>query len=52
MGQVIELCDGGELFDLVAESGGLAEDRAKELFCDVLYAVSYCHRCDPRRLGQ
>ena len=38
-----ELCQGGELFDSVAENGGLAADDASTCFSQVLGAVVYCH---------
>jgi serine/threonine protein kinase len=41
--QVIELCEGGELFDIVAASGGLPEDQARTYFREILTAVEYCH---------
>ena len=40
---VMELCHGGELFDRIAECGGLAEDDAKRYFVQILHALSHCH---------
>jgi serine/threonine protein kinase len=40
---VMELCHGGELFDRIAECGGLAEDEAKRYFVQILHALSHCH---------
>ena len=33
---VIELCEGGELFDVVASSGGLSEELARDYFRQIL----------------
>ena len=40
---VMELCQGGELFDRIAECGGLAEDEAKRYFVQILHALAHCH---------
>jgi len=40
---VMELCQGGELFDRIAECGGLAEDEARRYFAQILHALSHCH---------
>ena len=40
---VMELCHGGELFDRIAECGGLAEEEAKRYFVQILHALSHCH---------
>ena len=40
---VHRLCHGGELFDRIAECGGLAEDDAKRYFVQILHALSHCH---------
>jgi len=40
---VMELCQGGELFDRIAECGGLAEDEAKRYFAQTLHALAHCH---------
>mmetsp|Transcript_74022 Transcript_74022/g.130800 ORF Transcript_74022/g.130800 Transcript_74022/m.130800 type:complete len:517 (+) Transcript_74022:20-1570(+) len=41
---VIELCEGGELFDLVLDEGPLSEHAAGQLLCQMLRAVAYLHR--------
>lgn len=42
---VLELGDGGDLFDLLTRRpGGLGEARAKGYFAQVVHAISYCHR--------
>ena len=33
----------GELFDVVASSGGLSEEQARDYFRQILLAVEYCH---------
>ena len=40
---VMELCQGGELFDRIAECGGLAEDEARRYFVQTLHALAHCH---------
>ena len=40
---VMELCQGGELFDRIAECGGLAEDEARRYFAQTLHALAHCH---------
>ena len=34
---------GGELFDRIAECGGLAEEEAKRYFAQILQALAHCH---------
>uniref|UniRef100_A0A8C6VQ70 SNF-related serine/threonine-protein kinase n=1 Tax=Naja naja TaxID=35670 RepID=A0A8C6VQ70_NAJNA len=42
---VLELGDGGDLFDLLTRRpGGLEEARAKGYFAQVVHAIAYCHR--------
>ncbi|XP_063169143.1 SNF-related serine/threonine-protein kinase-like [Candoia aspera] len=42
---VLELGDGGDMFDLlVRHPGGLGEPRAKRYFAQLVHAISYCHR--------
>ncbi|XP_032086315.1 LOW QUALITY PROTEIN: SNF-related serine/threonine-protein kinase-like [Thamnophis elegans] len=42
---VLELGDGGDLFDLLTRRpGGLEEAQAKGYFAQVVHAISYCHR--------
>lgn len=41
---IVELCDGGDLNDLVIQAGGLPEDRARHYFKQIMSAISYIHR--------
>ena len=41
---VMELCSGGELFDRIAECGGLVEEEARRYFVQILLALRHCHR--------
>lgn len=40
----IELCDGGDLNDIVQDMGGLTEDEAKHYFHQIIDALSYIHK--------
>jgi serine/threonine protein kinase len=40
---VMDLCEGGELFDRVARSGGLGEDVARYYFKQIVAGLAYCH---------
>ncbi|GJP38373.1 hypothetical protein CLOM_g22819 [Closterium sp. NIES-68] len=40
---VMDLCQGGDLFDLVAKAGRLAEDFAAHIFRQAASAVAFCH---------
>lgn len=40
---LMELCQGGELFDRIAECGGLEEMEAKRYFAQILAALQHCH---------
>ncbi|GAB4844651.1 CBL-interacting serine/threonine-protein kinase 9 [Ancistrocladus abbreviatus] len=40
---VLELVDGGELFDKIAKNGRLKEDEARKYFQQLINAVDYCH---------
>ncbi|KAH7519429.1 hypothetical protein FEM48_Zijuj08G0035100 [Ziziphus jujuba var. spinosa] len=40
---VLELVDGGELFDKIARRGRLKEDEARSYFHQLINAVDYCH---------
>ncbi|ODV85282.1 hypothetical protein CANARDRAFT_212833 [[Candida] arabinofermentans NRRL YB-2248] len=40
---VLEYVEGGELFDLMVESGPLPEEIAVEFFKQIVLGVSYCH---------
>ncbi|MQL41428.1 hypothetical protein EI012_26330, partial [Escherichia coli] len=40
---VLELVNGGELFDKIAKNGRLKEDEARSYFQQLINAVDYCH---------
>jgi 5'-AMP-activated protein kinase catalytic alpha subunit len=40
---VLELVNGGELFDKIAQQGRLKEDEARRYFQQLINAVDYCH---------
>jgi serine/threonine protein kinase len=40
----MELCQGGELFDRIAECGGLPEDEARRYFVHIVSALHHCHQ--------
>ena len=40
----LELCDGGDLNDIVQEVGGLTEDEAKHYFHQIMEALQYIHK--------
>ncbi|GJP37168.1 hypothetical protein CLOM_g21604 [Closterium sp. NIES-68] len=40
---VMDLCDGGDLFDLIAKAGRLPEAFAADVFRQVVEAVAFCH---------
>lgn len=40
---VLELINGGELFDKIAKNGRLKEDEARSYFQQLINAVDYCH---------
>eukprot|EP01017_Pseudomicrothorax_dubius_P006739 TRINITY_DN11984_c0_g2_i1.p1 TRINITY_DN11984_c0_g2~~TRINITY_DN11984_c0_g2_i1.p1 ORF type:complete len:475 (+),score=68.46 TRINITY_DN11984_c0_g2_i1:61-1485(+) len=40
---VLEYCGGGELFDLLANQGYLKEDKARDIFLQLVLAVKHCH---------
>jgi len=40
---VLDLCPGGELFDRIAEMGGMSEGEAKVYFAQILSAIAHCH---------
>lgn len=40
---VMELCRGGDLFELLVSRGRLPEASAKLLFCQIASAIAYCH---------
>jgi len=41
---IMELCQGGELFDRIAECGGLEEADARRYFVQILLALRHCHQ--------
>ena len=41
---ISELCNGGELFDMIHEKGHLTELEAKNIMKQLLSAISYCHK--------
>lgn len=43
--EVRALCEGGELFDQVAEEGALPWDTALPFFAQIVRAAAYCHAC-------
>ena len=40
---VMELCDGGELFDRIIAKGHFNEKEARNLFTQMMLALNYCH---------
>lgn len=40
---VMELCDGGELFDRIIEKGHFSEKEARAIFKDIVSALAHCH---------
>ncbi|KAM6239883.1 testis-specific serine/threonine-protein kinase 3 [Porphyrio hochstetteri] len=42
---VMELAEDGDIFDYVLREGPLPEAHAKELFCQLVEAIRYCHSC-------
>ncbi|CAI5971877.1 unnamed protein product [Closterium sp. NIES-64] len=40
---VMDLCDSGDLFSLIADTDGVPEDESRQLFADVARAVKECH---------
>ncbi|KAL2893388.1 CBL-interacting serine/threonine-protein kinase 9 [Bienertia sinuspersici] len=40
---VLDLVEGGELFDIIAKQGRLKEDEARKYFQQLINAVDYCH---------
>ncbi|KAI5618487.1 serine/threonine-protein kinase SIK1 isoform X1 [Silurus asotus] len=42
---VTEYANNGELFDYLACNGHLSEEEARKIFCQILSAVEYCHKC-------
>lgn len=40
---VMELCDGGELFDRIIDKGHFSENEARTTFTQIIQALNYCH---------
>lgn len=40
---VMELCEGGELFDRIIEKGHFSEKQARTVFKNIVSAVAHCH---------
>ena len=40
----MELCSGGEIFDVIVGRGHLTEENAKKVIREMLSALAYCHR--------
>ncbi|CAK88776.1 unnamed protein product (macronuclear) [Paramecium tetraurelia] len=40
---VMELCEGGELFDRIMDKGYFSEAEAHEIFLQIMQALNYCH---------
>jgi serine/threonine protein kinase len=41
---VIELMEGGELFDLINEQKRFSEDQAREIVKNLIDSIQYCHQ--------
>lgn len=41
---VMEICEGGELFDRIIEIGHYNETTARSVFTQIIQALNYCHR--------
>ena len=40
---VMELCEGGELFDRIIDTGVFEEDEARNIFLQIMQAINYMH---------
>lgn len=40
---VMEYCEGGELFDKIIEAGYFNEQKAKQIFREIVSGISHCH---------
>ncbi|EAR82389.1 calmodulin-domain kinase (macronuclear) [Tetrahymena thermophila SB210] len=40
---VMEVCEGGELFDRIIEKGRFTEIEARSIFSQIMQAINYCH---------
>lgn len=41
---VMEICEGGELFDRIIEKGQFSEAEARHIFTQIMHALNYCHK--------
>ena len=41
---VMELCEGGELFDKIVSKGCFNEDQTRIIFKQIVLALNYCHK--------
>lgn len=40
---VMEICQGGELFDRITAKGNFSESEARHAFVQIISAINYCH---------
>lgn len=40
---IMELCQGGELFDRISAKGNFSEKEARHAFTQIISAINYCH---------
>ncbi|EGR31676.1 protein kinase domain protein [Ichthyophthirius multifiliis] len=40
---IMEICEGGELFDRIIEKGRFSEVEARSVFTQIMQAINYCH---------
>lgn len=40
---VMEICEGGELFDRIIDKGQFSETEARVIFTQMIQAINYCH---------
>ncbi|KRX01612.1 Protein kinase-like domain [Pseudocohnilembus persalinus] len=41
---VMEMCEGGELFDRILDKGNFSELEARQVFKQMIQAINYCHK--------
>ena len=41
---IMELCEGGELFDKIINTGIFQENEARSIFTQIMKAINYCHK--------